>query len=170
MSHCLMYNLHAIRNPKDAFQEEDEDSVFEQISHVADYVREEELDKELAERLEIELKMDFGDENIIRHNFAFTIKSKGVDHFFQQKKDWLINTVEKIKDLPAKQLMQFDPEFPGWWQIKNAMDDKYDSYYKVDDESWETATEFAETIDYLCKKYETDEIILKLRQVFDYHC
>jgi hypothetical protein len=164
-----MYNLHAVRNPKDAFQEEDEDSVFEQIAHVADYVVEESLDNQMAYRLETALKINFGAENISRHEVTFRIKSKGVDYFFQQKKDWLINAVEKIKDLPAKQLMQFNLEFPGWWQIKNAMDDKYDSYYKVDDESWETVTEFAETIDYLCSTYKTDEITLTLRQVFNYH-
>ena len=169
MSHCKMYNLHAIKNPENAFEEEDDAYVYEQMLHVADYVTELGLNEEYAEALEAELKHSFGNENVMRNGFLFTVKRAGVDYFFQRLKDWLINTIEKIKERPARQLMDFDLEYPGWWQIKDFIDNSYGFYFKTDGEGWEPITRFAETIYYLCKTHNDKEIVLELRQVFDYH-
>ena len=166
MSHSRIYHF---KYNDSEFCETDEDSVYEQTQHFADYVEEIKISKNETEWLWQNLISIFGEENIIRSGLSFTIKKEGALDYFKRMRADLYNALQAGMDRPIEEFLQVSLDVPGWWQLKQRIESNFGAHFSIDYEEFKTPTRFAETILHYCDMNKANAITLELKQLFDFH-
>lgn len=166
MSHYKIFVLKNV-NEKNDMVEFDEDRMYEETKHFADYVQEEEIDRMYLKWLEDELKIMFGDENVRADQNRFTVTYASAIHYFEALRERVHRAIQIAMLYPVEDFVQIDLEKPGWWQIKEMLESHYDTNFYLYGFGCETRTSFAEDVLWMTKNDES--VTLELRQVFDFH-
>ena len=166
MAHSRMYHFQYDKNDYDDF---DEDCVFEESQHFADYVTEMEISKDEAEWLWQDLVNIFGNENVTRNGLSFTIKKEGALDYFRRMRADLLQLLEASKDKPIEDFLEFNFDNVNWWRLRERIDSNYDIHFSIDDNRFNSITNFADDILHYCRADKIDEVTLELKQIFDFH-
>ena len=166
MSHYKIFVLKNV-NEKNDTVELDEDRMYEETKHFADYVQEEEIDRMYLKWLEDELKNMFGQDNVQADKTFFTVHKAGAVHYFESLRERVYRAIQIAMLQPIEDFVKIDLEKPGWWQIKEMLESNYDTHFYLDGYGCETRTTFAEDLLWIMKHEES--VTFELRQVFDFH-
>ena len=166
MSHSRMY--HFEYDNKD-YMKFDEDSVFEESQGFADYVAEIDITEDEIKWLWDTLMKFFGNENVTRNELSFTIKKDGALEYFKRMRADLLRILEEDKDRPIEDFINFGIENCNWWQLRERIDSDFNPHFAIDDNLFQTPTNFADDVLTYCSADKTNAITLELKQIFDFH-
>ena len=169
MSHYKIYVVKNTNDKEDYAGHINEETMFDEMQHCADYVTEEEIDESSLEWLKTDLYTMFGPLNVNQEESMFTIFRPGAVLYFETMRKRLLSMAQAAMARPIEDFVKIDIDHPGWYLIREMLDSNYDSHFYVDGYGCLTRTQFAETILWIMKNAETDSITLELRQVFDFH-
>ena len=166
MAHSRMY--HFVYYNKE-YRQFNEDTIYEETQHFADYVVEQEINEDEVKWLQEILAVEFGEKNVTRNELSFTIKKEGVFEYFERMRADLLNMLENSKDNPIEDFLEFNFKNVNWWRLKERIDSNFGPHFSIDDDCFGTLTNFADNIISCCKTNKTDSITLELKQIFDFH-